>query len=55
MRIALLALALGVGAVVYCCGPKAKPPVTVTPCAGGLPEVCQHDDLGDHDCVCPEE
>ena len=28
-----------------------KPPV-VLPCAGDRPETCQHDSIGDYDCIC---
>jgi len=52
---AALLLVLGIGAAVYCCGPKPKPVVAEPTCPGGLHEVCEHDEVGAHDCYCPEE
>ena len=49
----LLAAALALGAL--CCGPKSKPPVIVEHlCPDSKPEVCEIDDIGPFNCVCPE-
>lgn len=47
-------LALTIGAVAFCCGPKVKPEAGPT-CPGDKYEVCEHDKLGAHSCFCPEE
>lgn len=45
----IIALVLAAG--FFCCGPKLTP-ATYPTCVG---EVCQVDDLGEHDCFCPED
>jgi hypothetical protein len=41
--------------VVFCCGPKLKPPVAAVPlCPGDTDEICEVDEIGPHDCYCPE-
>lgn len=56
MRAALLALAtVGLAASVYCCGPKAKPPVLeAPPCPGNLEELCEEQGDARFNCYCPE-
>jgi hypothetical protein len=51
--ITTIVLAAGLGVAVYCCGPKTRPPVPAPPC-DARDEICQHDAIGDYDCICPE-
>lgn len=45
----------GLGVAAWCCGPKVAPPELFPTCPGDKFEVCEVDDLGAHNCVCPEE
>lgn len=47
-------LALGLGLSAFCCGPKVKPPEISAPLCGETGEICELDDVGPHNCYCPE-
>lgn len=44
-------VALALGAAVYCCGPKVKPPEAAPQCEQMY---CEHDSMGETNCFCPE-
>ena len=45
---------LTLGLAVLCCGPKPRAPLAAPSCVGDHHEVCESDDVGDYNCVCPE-
>lgn len=47
----VVAAFLGLGA--YCCGPKPVPPKVAAPACVDADEICEEDEIGPYNCVCP--